>query len=64
MAWLSKRALFFGGEKCNYFKSSIFSDVLIRDKNLQIQQDGKSGLIQNDIVSAHKLSRSSILTEH
>tara|TARA_B100000989_G_C19476764_1_gene443277 strand:+ start:25 stop:1083 length:1059 start_codon:yes stop_codon:yes gene_type:complete len=56
-------SVFFECEKCNYFKSSIFSDVLIRDKNLQIQQDGKSGLIQMISSVPTSYPGHSILTE-
>ena len=32
--------------KCGYFVTSVFSDVIIRDKNFNIIKNNKSGIIQ------------------
>lgn len=39
-------SIFLECEKCEYFTPSIFSDVLIRDKNFQLAKKGEKGLVQ------------------
>ena len=39
-------SIFIECEKCESFISSIFSEVLIRDKNFNIQKPGERGLVQ------------------
>ncbi len=39
-------SIFIEGSNCEYLHSSIFSDILIRDKNFKILKNGKRGLIQ------------------
>ena len=56
-------SIFFECEKCNFFKSSIFSNVLIRNKNLQVEENGKPGLIQVMSTLPTSYPGHSILTE-
>ena len=56
-------SIFFECEKCNYFKSSIFSNVLIRNKNLQVEENGKPGLVQMMSILPMSYPGHCILTE-
>ena len=50
-------------EKCSCFVTSIFSEVLVRDKNFKIVKDGKRGLIQLLSVLPTSYPGHNILTE-
>jgi len=39
-------SIFFECEKCGYFITSAYSDIIIRDNNFKILQNGKKGLVQ------------------
>lgn len=39
-------SIFLECEKCSCFKTSIFSDIIIRDKNFNVVKNGKRGMIQ------------------
>ena len=32
--------------KCNYLKNSIYSDIYIRNKNLDLEKNNKNGIVQ------------------
>ncbi len=49
--------------KCGYFVTSIFSDVLIRDENFNICEDGKTGYVQLISLIPTSYPGHSILTE-
>lgn len=39
-------SIFIESKDCGYFHTSIFSDILIRNNNFEVQEEGKKGLIQ------------------
>ena len=49
-------SIFIECKKCKSFVSSIFSEVLIRDKNFNIQKPGDRGLVQLFSSFTNKLS--------
>ena len=49
--------------ECGYFVTSVFSDILIRDKNFNIVRDGSKGLIQLFSTLPSSYPGHSILTE-
>ena len=49
--------------KCGYFITSVFSDILIRDKNFKIQRNGSKGFIQLLSTLPTSYPGHSILTE-
>ena len=56
-------SIFVECKKCSCFVTSIFSDVLIRDKNFNIAEDGKKGFIQLFSLLPKSYPGHSILTE-
>ena len=50
-------------ERCKSFVSSIFSEVLIRDKNFNLQKPGNRGLVQLFSVLPTSYPGHSIITE-
>lgn len=56
-------SIFFECEKCNYFKTSIFSNVLIRDKQLRSINNDNIGLIQLLSILPSSYPGHSILTD-
>jgi len=56
-------SIFIECKKCNSFVTSIFSDVLIRDKHLNIVENGKKGFIQLLSLLPKSYPGHSILTE-
>ncbi len=56
-------SIFLECPKCNSFKSSIFSEVLIRDKNFKICKKGKIGLVQLFSVLPTSYPGHSIITD-
>ena len=56
-------SIFLECPKCNSFKSSIFSEVLIRDKNFKICKKGKIGLVQLLSVLPTSYPGHSIITD-
>lgn len=56
-------SIFLECPKCNSFKSSIFSEVIVRDKKFKICEKGKQGLIQLLSVLPTSYPGHSIITE-
>ncbi len=56
-------SIFFECEKCNSFVTSIYSDILIRDENWKIIEDGKKGYVQLFSLLPRSYPGHSILTE-
>lgn len=56
-------SIFIECDKCSSFITSIFSDIIIRDQNLNIQKDGKKGFIQLISLLPSSYPGHSILTE-
>jgi len=56
-------SIFVESKKCGYFVTSAFSDILIRDNNFDIQQNGKKGFIQLFSLLPTSYPGHSILTE-
>ena len=56
-------SIFIECEKCESFISSIFSEVLIRDKNFNIQKPGERGLVQLFSILPTSYPGHSIITE-
>ena len=56
-------SIFIECQHTNCFVASIFSDVIIRDKNFNVLQDGKKGIVQLLSVLPTSYPGHSILTE-
>jgi len=56
-------SIFLECKHCLNFKTSYYSDILIRDKNLNVLEDGKKGLIQLFSLLPTSYPGHSILTE-
>ncbi len=56
-------SIFVESEKCGYFHTSIFSDILIRGKNFDILENKKKGLIQLISLLPTSYPGHNILTE-
>ena len=56
-------SIFIESNKCGYFHTSVYSDVLIRDNNFEIAQKGKKGLIQLFSLLPTSYPGHNILTE-
>lgn len=56
-------SIFLECEKCGYFITSIFSDVLIRDKNFNLVKNGDKGLVQLLSILPTSYPGHSILSE-
>tara|TARA_B100001250_G_scaffold385644_1_gene381534 strand:+ start:2962 stop:4083 length:1122 start_codon:yes stop_codon:yes gene_type:complete len=56
-------SIFLECKKCSCFRTSVFSDVLIRDKHFNILKNGKKGLIQLFSLLPSSYPGHSILTE-
>jgi phenylacetate-coenzyme A ligase PaaK-like adenylate-forming protein len=56
-------SIFFDCEKCGCFITSIFSDVIVRDSNFKVTEDGKSGIIQLLSVLPTSYPGHNLLTE-
>jgi len=56
-------SIFIESEKCGYFHTSIFSDIYIRDKNFELVENKKKGLIQLISVLPTSYPGHNILTE-
>ena len=56
-------SIFFESEKCNYFHTSIFSDVFIRDKEFNNIGFNKKGMLQLLSVLPTSYPGHNILTE-
>ena len=56
-------SIFIESNKCGYFHTSVYSDVLIRNNNFEIAQKGKKGLIQLFSLLPTSYPGHNILTE-
>ena len=56
-------SIFIESKKCGYFVPSVFSDILIRDKNFNVVKNGKKGFIQLFSLLPTSYPGHSILTE-
>ena len=56
-------SLFLESKKCGYFHTSIFSDIIIRDKNFNVLNYKKRGLIQLLSLLPSSYPGHNILTE-
>lgn len=56
-------SIFIESPKCGYFHTSIFSDILIRDKNFKIKKNNEKGLIQLISLLPTSYPGHNILTE-
>jgi len=56
-------SIFIESKSCGYFHTSIFSDILIRDNNFEVQEKGKKGLIQLFSLIPSSYPGHNILTE-
>ena len=56
-------SIFLECQKCSCFVTTIFSDIIIRDKNFNILKDGEKGLIQLFSLLPKSYPGHSILTE-
>ena len=56
-------SIFVECKKCGYFITSIFSDILIRNKNFEVAKNGEKGLIQLFSLLPTSYPGHSILTE-
>ena len=56
-------SIFIESNKCEYFHTSVYSDVLIRNNNFEIAQKGKKGLIQLFSLLPTSYPGHNILTE-
>jgi len=56
-------SIFLEGRNCGYFHASNFSEIIIRDKNFNVQKKGKRGLIQLISLLPSSYPGHNILTE-
>ena len=56
-------SIFLECEKCGFFSSSEFSNIIIRGKNFEVLKEGKKGLIQLLSILPRSYPGHSILTE-
>ena len=56
-------SIFIESKKCGYFVPSVFSDILIRDKNFNVAKNGEKGFIQLFSLLPTSYPGHSILTE-
>ena len=56
-------SIFLECQKCGHFVTSIFSDILIRDKNFKLVNNGERGFIQLLSLLPTSYPGHSILTE-
>jgi hypothetical protein len=56
-------SIFFESNKCGYFHTSVFSDVLIRDSKLNVEKNGNEGLVQLVSLLPTSYPGHNILTE-
>lgn len=56
-------SIFFESSECGFFHTSSFSDIIIRDKNLEIEKNGNRGLVQLISLLPTSYPGHNILTE-